>query len=164
MYKEMKQLDNRTCYLPLKVDKITTEEKVKAQDAIVLLTEKRDGTIKARSVYNGKDTRDWILGEDSASPTVSQERIIIMAVINVKERRDIIMVDVLNAFIQTLLPKKYRRAGDWIIVKFKGKIVNFLIKINPGRHNKYVIYKNGKKVIYVKIIRAIYGIIIASFL
>ena len=54
----MRQLDNRICYLPLKVDKITTEEKVKAQDAIVLLTEKRDGTIKARSVYNRKNTRD----------------------------------------------------------------------------------------------------------
>ena len=29
MYKEMKQLDNRTCYLPLKVDEMTIEEKVK---------------------------------------------------------------------------------------------------------------------------------------
>ena len=71
VHKEMKQLDDRTCYLLLKVDKITTEEKVKAQNAIVLLTEKRDGTIKVRSIYNGKDTRDWILQEDSASPTVS---------------------------------------------------------------------------------------------
>ena len=74
------------------------------------------------------------------------------------------MVDVLNAFIQTLLPKKYRRAGDWIIVKFKGKIVNFLIKINPGRYEGHIVYKNRKKVIYVEIIRAIYGMIIASFL
>ena len=47
VHKEMKQLNDRTCYLPLKVNKITTEEKVKAQNAIVLLTEKRDRTIKA---------------------------------------------------------------------------------------------------------------------
>ena len=71
VYKEMKQLNNRICYLPLKVDKITTEEKVKVQDTIVLLTEKKDGTFKARSVYNGKDTRNWISREDSASLTVS---------------------------------------------------------------------------------------------
>ena len=63
-------------------------------------------------MYNGKDTRDWISREDSVSPIVSQESIIITAVINVKEGRDIIIVDVPNAFIQTLLPKKYRRVGD----------------------------------------------------
>ena len=71
IYKEMKQLDNRTCYLSLKMGKMTTEEKVKAQDTIVLLTEKRDRTIKARYIYNGKYTRDWISREDSASSTVS---------------------------------------------------------------------------------------------
>ena len=96
MYKEMKQLDDRTCYLPLKVDKMTTEEKVKVEDAIVLLTEKRDGTIKARSIYNRKDTRDWIWQEDSVGPTVSQESIVITAVIDMKEGRDIIMVNVPN--------------------------------------------------------------------
>ena len=164
VYEEMKQLDDRTCYLPLKVNKMTTEEKVKVQDAIVLLTEKRDGMIKARSVYNGKDTRDWILQEDSASPTVSQESIAIMAVIDIKEGRDVMTVDVLNAFIQTLLPKKYRRVGDQIIMKFKGRIVDFLIKMNPGRYKGYVVYENSKKVIYVEIIRAIYGIVIVSFL
>ena len=49
-------------------------------------------------------------------------------------------------------------------MKFKGRIVDFLIKMNLGRYNRYVIYKNGKKVIYVEIIRAIYRIIIESFL
>ena len=112
IYKEMRQLDNRICYLPLKVDKMTTEEKIKVEDAIVLLTEKRGGTIKAKSVYNGKDTRDWIWQEDSVGPTVSQESIVITTVIDMKEGRDIIIVDVPNAFIQTLLPEKYRRVGD----------------------------------------------------
>ena len=49
-------------------------------------------------------------------------------------------------------------------MKFKGRIVDFLIKMNLGRYNGHVIYENGKKVIYVEIIRAIYGMIIASFL
>ena len=130
----------------------------------MLFTEKRDGTIKARSVYNGKDTRDWISREDSASPTVSQESIVITSVIDVKEGRDIMTVDVPNAFIQTLLLDKYRKIGDRIIMKFRGKIVDFLIKMNLGRYDGYVVYENGKKVIYVEIIRAIYGMIIASFL
>ena len=87
-----------------------------------------------------------------------------MAVIDVKEGRDVMTVDVPNAFIQTLLPEKYRRIGDQIIMKFKGRIVNFLIKINPERYDEYITYKNSKKVIYVEIIRAIYGMIIANLL
>ena len=67
----MKQLDDQTCYLPLMVQDMTTGERMKAQNTIVLLTKKRDRTIKARSVYNGKETRDWILKEHSASLTVS---------------------------------------------------------------------------------------------
>ena len=164
VHKEMKQLDDRTCYLPLMVQDMTTGEKMKAQDAIVLLTEKRDGTIKARSVYNGKETRDWISREDSASPTVSQESIVITAVIDTKEGRDVMTVDVPNAFIQTLLPEKYRRKGERVIMKFTGRIVDILIKMNPGRYEGFVVYENGKKVIYVEIIRAIYGMIIASML
>ena len=48
-------------------------------------------------------------------------------------------------------------------MKFKRRIIDFLIKLNPGRYDGYIVYENGKKVIYVKIIRAIYGMIIASF-
>ena len=49
-------------------------------------------------------------------------------------------------------------------MKFKGSIVDFLIKINPERYDGYIIYEKGRKVIYVKIIRAIYKMIIESFL
>ena len=99
VHKEMKQLDNQTWYLPLMLQDIMAAEKMQAQDTIVLLTKKWGGTIKARSVYNGKDTRDWISKEDSASPTVSQESIMIIAVIDVKEGRDVMTVDVPNLFI-----------------------------------------------------------------
>ena len=98
------------------------------------------------------------------SPTVSQESIVITAVINTKEGRDVMTVDVPNAFIQTLLSEKYRRKGDQVIMKFIGHIANFLIKMILGRYKGFIVYKNEKKVIYIEIIRAIYGMIIASFL
>ena len=56
VYKEMKQFNNRIYHLPLCVDNITIQDKMKVQDTIVLLTEKRDRMIKAQSVYNRKDT------------------------------------------------------------------------------------------------------------
>ena len=88
----------------------------------------------------------------------------ITAVIDTKEGRDVMTVNVPNAFIQTLLPEKYRRKGDQVIIKFIGQIVDILVKMNLGRYERFVIYENGKKVIYVEIIKAIYRMIIASML
>jgi hypothetical protein len=74
-------------------------------EAVMFLTEKRDGTIKGRLVYNGKPTREWINKDDSASPTVSLEGIMITAIIDAKEGRDVLTADVPNAFIQTPMPE-----------------------------------------------------------
>ena len=71
--KELDQLHQRNCFMPIDVSKLTASEKKKAQEALMFLTEKRDGTIKGRCVYNGKPTRQWLNKEDSASPTVAIE-------------------------------------------------------------------------------------------
>ena len=55
-YKEDDQLHNRTCFEPRAVSELTPAEKKKAQEALMFLTEKRDGTIKGRMVYNGNPT------------------------------------------------------------------------------------------------------------
>ena len=44
--KEMDQLHRRTCFTPMDVSTLTPEERAKAQEALLFLTEKRDGTIK----------------------------------------------------------------------------------------------------------------------
>ena len=41
---------------------------MKAQLAMMLLTEKRCGKVKGRMVFDGRKTREWITKEDSASP------------------------------------------------------------------------------------------------
>ena len=55
--KEVKQLHDRTCFKPIDVSTLTKEELQRAVNALIFLTKKRDGTIKAREVYNGKPTR-----------------------------------------------------------------------------------------------------------
>ena len=42
----------------------------KAQHGPMFITEKRYTTVKARLVYNGKLTREWISKEEATSPTV----------------------------------------------------------------------------------------------
>jgi hypothetical protein len=72
--KELKQLHNCVCFEPISVADMSQSEIQKSMEALMLLTEKRDGTIKGRMVYNGKPTREWLSREDSTSPTVSLER------------------------------------------------------------------------------------------
>ena len=60
-------------------------EKKKAMEALMLMTEKKDKTVKGRMVYNGKPSREWISKDDAASPTASLESIMITGVIDAHE-------------------------------------------------------------------------------
>ena len=158
--KEVKQLHDRLCFKPIDVSTLTKEEKRKAQVALIFLTEKRDGTIKAREVYNGKPTREWLSREDAASPTASLESLILLGVIDVKETRDVMCVDIPNAFIQARLPNA--DVGERIIMKITGVLVDILIDVAPNVYSGYVVYDRGKKVLYVEVLKAIYGMLIAA--
>jgi hypothetical protein len=63
--KEIDQLHRRSCFTPKSIAKMTQIERRKAQQALMFLGEKRDGTVKGRMVYNGKPTREWLSSEDS---------------------------------------------------------------------------------------------------
>ena len=104
--KEWDQLHRRKCFVPIDVSLLTKQEKERAQQALMLLTEKRDGSIKGRAVYNGKPTQEWLTKEDTTSPTASTEGVFITLVIDAKERRDVMCLDVPNAFIQVEIRKE----------------------------------------------------------
>ena len=88
---------------------MTEDEKRKAQLALCFLTEKRDGTIKGRTVFNRKGTRKWLTQEDSSSPTALTEGVFLTTVVDAKEERDMMSADVPNAFIQAELPSPMNR-------------------------------------------------------
>ncbi|MGC9293621.1 MAG: hypothetical protein ACP5EP_13150, partial [Acidobacteriaceae bacterium] len=102
--KELEQLHKRNCFTPMDVTKLSPEEKRKTMEALMFLTEKRDKSIKGRMVYNGKPTREWLSREDAASPTVALESIMLTAIVDAKEKRDVMTADVPNAFIQAQMP------------------------------------------------------------
>ena len=43
-------------------------------------------------------------------------------------------------------------------MKFRDEFVNIMCEVNP-EYKKYVVKENGKKALYVKILRTIYGCI-----
>ncbi len=109
----------------------------------MFLTEKRDKTIKGRMVYNGKPTREWMSREDLTSPTAALESIMLTAIVDAKEGRDVMTCDITNAFKQTKLPN-IEDGEERVIMKITGVLVDLLIDISPEVYAPYVVTDKHK--------------------
>ena len=129
----------------------------------MFLTEKRDGSVKGRMVYNGKPTREWLSKDDAARPTASLEAIMLTTVIDAKEGRDVMTADIPNAFIQTKLPD-IKDGEDRVILKIIGVLVDLLVQMAPKVCGPCMVLENDKWVLYLVLLRGLYGMLIAALL
>jgi hypothetical protein len=162
VHKEMKQLNGRVVFEPINIDEMTALERKRAMESLIFLNEKRDETIKARFCANGSTQRAYIPREEASSPTAATEAILITGVIDAKQKRDVMTADIPNAFVQTSIALD----GDKVIMKIRGQLVDILLEICPGVYDKYVIHegKQKQKVLYVRMLKALYGMLISSIL
>ena len=149
--KEINQLYQRNCFSPISVASMTTGERRKAMTALMFLTEKRDSTIKGRMVYNGKPTREWLSREDSASPTAALESIMLTAIIEAHEGRDVMTVDIPNAFIQTEMLER-EEGQERVIMKITGVLPEMMVQLDPDKYGHCMVFEKGKKVVYVQVL------------
>jgi hypothetical protein len=159
----MDQLHRRSCFTPKSITEITQIERRKAQQVLIFLGEKRDGTVKGRMVYNGKTTRGWLSREDSASPTAALESIMLTAAIDAHEECDVLTCNIPNELIQALMPE-VKDGDERIMTKMTGVLVDMLVKVSPELYGPYVVYERNRKVLYVQVMRAIYGMSEAAIL
>jgi hypothetical protein len=160
---EMDQLHKRNCFNPVDVSTMTTSEKQKAMESLLFLIERREGRIKGRMVYNGKPTRQWLGKDEASAPTASLESIMLTAIMDAKENRDVMSADIPNAFIQANMPET-KNGEERVIMKITGMLVDLLVEIDPGRYGPFVVYDKGTKTIYVEVLKALYGMLIAALL
>ena len=99
----------------------------------MLLTKKRDGKIKGRAVRDGRKQRSYIKKEDAASPLVLLEGIMIMSAIEAHEGREVATIDIPGAYLHTDI-------DEHIHLRFKGKIAELLVALDPKLYRKYVIF------------------------
>ncbi len=130
-------------------------------ESLMFLTEKRDNTIKARTCANGSTQHNYMEKEESTSPTAMTESILLTAVIEAQEGRDVMTLDIPNAFVQTDVPEDL---PEKIIMKIRGVLVDMLVKIDPATYKDSVVYEGNQKVMYVKALKAIYGMLQSSLL
>ena len=123
---------------------------------------KKDGTVKGRACANGSVQRPCIDNDDATSPTVSTEVVLITSVLEAKQNRDVMTADIPNSFVQTEVDNK--KFGERIIIKIRGPLVDILVEIAPEVYTDYVREDNGNKVVYVKMLKALYGMLQSAIL
>ena len=121
--KEMKQLLDCKCFVPMHADAISDDERKHVMQLLLFLAEKHDGTIKARHCANGSMQWNWTSSESTASPTAHTESVPLSAVIDAQEGRDVAVSNVPNAFIQTEVNKKAEE-GHRMIMKIRGVLID----------------------------------------
>ena len=148
--KEVQQLHDRKVMEPKKWKDLTREQKRMALEYLMFLKRKRCGRVKGRGCVDGRPQRAYIKREDAMSPTVATEAVFLTALRDAQEGRDVGICDVPGAFMQADM-------DDIVYVRFTGPIVDQLLEIDRELYESCVIIERGEKVIYVELLKALYG-------
>jgi hypothetical protein len=153
---EFAQLEELDVYEPVDPRTLSKAQRMSALRAINLIKEKRDGTLKGRTVADGRPQRSLYDKSETASPTVATDALMLSIMIDAHENRDVATADVAGAYLKAYM-------DDYVIMKFTGDSVDILCKMNP-RHLHFVTTENGVKVLYVRLVKAIYGCVKSALL
>jgi hypothetical protein len=153
---EFSQLENLDVYEPLDPTKLARKQKRAAIRALNMFKEKRDGTLKGRTCADGRSQRNLYVKSQTASLTVSTDALLLSIIIDAYEARDVGTADVVGAYLNALM-------DDFVIMKFVGPSVRMLCKLNPD-HERFVTVENGVEVLYVRLIKALYGCVKSALL
>ena len=133
---EMKQIHMRDSFKPKLYHEMTQKQKARMVESFIFLKEKKDGTLKAQTVLGGNVQPDYITKDEASLPTAYTEAVIITAIVDNKERRDVATVDIPNAICQTVITNA--DAEHHIIVRLQGALVDMLQEIAPEVYDKCI--------------------------
>jgi hypothetical protein len=153
--KEMLQLHDRKVMIAKKSVDLTRDQKREALEYLMFLKRKRNGKVKGRGCADGRKQRAYIPREDATSPTAATMSVMLTAVIDALEDREVAIVDVPGAFMQADM-------DELVHVRFTGKMVDLLLEIDPEMYGPCVVIDKGEKVLYVELLKALYGTLRAA--
>ena len=133
---EMHQLHDRECWDVIDPKGLKETESKKALESLIFLVEKKSGVIKSRHCANGSKQRNWMDDGEVSSPTVLTESVMLTAILEAKEGRDVATVDIPNAFIQTEV-EETDQDGDRIIMKIRADMVDLLLAIDTTASHRH---------------------------
>jgi Reverse transcriptase (RNA-dependent DNA polymerase) len=139
-----------------KAGDLSKEQKKAALKYLMFLKQKRCGKIKGRGCADGRKQRLYKTKEESSSPTVSIKALFLTCMIDAIEDRYVVTCDIPGAFMHADI-------DELIHIKLEGELVDLLIRLD-ATYKEFVTVENGKRVIYTKLNKALYGTMQASLL
>ncbi len=125
----------------------------------MFVKKKRTGQIKAHTVAWGNKQSDFISKENVSSLTVATESVLLTSLVDAQENRDVAIVGIPNAFIQTVMENN----EDKVVMRIRGHMVNVLVKVVPRVYGPCVSTdKQCWKQLLVECLNPIYGTMVAS--
>ena len=134
---------------------LSPSQKREALGYLMFLKRKRSGKVKARGCADGRPQRAYIPQEDAWAPTVSTEAVFMMAVIDAMENRMVAVVDIPGAFMQADM-------DPGVYMRIDGAMAEMLMEIDYDMYQPHMVTEKGKPVIYVELLKALYGTLRAA--
>jgi len=149
LFSEFHQLDDKTVFDPMDASLLSKAQKKAALWAMNLIKEKRSGDLKGRTCANGSQQRTMYTKEETTSPMVSTDALMISLMIDTFERRDVATANVVGAYLNAEML-------DFVLLCLTGETVNIMCRVNP-RYTSFVVIEGGQKVLYLHLLKALYG-------
>ena len=141
LLQEIQQLHDKSVFEGLDASTLSNVEKQQALRAINLIKEKRCGRIKGRTVADGRPQRILYTKEETTSPTVSTDALMLSIIIDAKEKRDVAVADVEGAYLHADM-------DVFTVLKLEGLDVDIMCEVSKNYKN-FVTEERGKKVLYL---------------
>jgi len=152
---EYAQLDSLSVFTPRDASMLNWNEKKEALRTIDLIKKKRCGKVKGRSVVDGRDQREQYSKAETSSPAITFESLIATFVVDAYERRDVATSDVSGAFLKA-------EQKDYVLLRLTGEALKAILRANSDKYEKYVTMEGSVRVLYVQLLRAMYGTLTAT--
>ena len=153
---EYSQLNDKSVFRSRMASELTVRQKKDALNLITMVKEKRCGKIKGRACADGRKQRRYIGKEESSSPTIHLESLLLSLLFDAFGGRHVATADIAGAFLLAEMK-------DFVLVKIRGEAVDILCRCN-AEYEKHVTYEKGKKVLYLELVKALYGCIMSALL
>jgi hypothetical protein len=124
---------------------------------LIFLKEKQNGDVKARSCANRSVQRNHVAKEEAASPTVGLKSVFATAAIDAKENREVVTINTPGAFLHTT-------NEDYVVIRMNGMLAKLMAKTDPKLYQKYLTDEKGKKVLYLRLQKELYGMMKSALL
>ena len=148
--KEFVQFHEKDVLRPKYASALSMIEKQEALRLIMTVKEKRTGELKGRGCADGRKFRSRISNQDATSPTVTREALLMSCAIDAKEGRVAMTCDVPGAYLHCDM-------DELCHVLLEGVMVDLYLKVNPAAEKMVTYARNGKKRLYTRMNKALYG-------